>query len=72
MRPYDCKTIDQVCALRRDNFDAGDFWIITDGYNVSLAEQKVGEKSTGMVTIPRREFNRLVTWYMREQKVSAK
>ena len=72
MRPYDCKTNKQVCAQRSDNTSAGDFWILTDGCEVSLAAQKVGEPASEMISIPRAQFNKLIDWYMRDQKKSAK
>lgn len=68
MRPYDAKDNWLVCRLARDNFDAGDFWILTDGTRVTLASQKAGESPTQSITIPRAEFNKLVAWYMRDQK----
>lgn len=67
MRPYNCKTFEEVCALRRDNKGTGDFWMITDGNIVTICAQKFGEKSTAEVNVPRAEFNRLVSWYMSEQ-----
>lgn len=67
-RPFDCKNTDDCCELRRDSFDAGDFWILTDGFNVSIHEQKLGEHSKQTISVPRAEFNRLIRWYMREQK----
>ena len=68
MRPYDCKTTKQVCLQRTDNADSGDFWITSDGYGVCLAEQKLGTAPKQIFRIPRANFNRLVSWYMREQK----
>ena len=68
MRPYDAKNLDKVCTLRRDNFDTNDCWILTDGHRVTIAEQKVGEAATQSITLPRATFNKLIAWYMREQK----
>lgn len=68
MRPCDAKNTDEVCALQRDNFDSSDFWILTDGYQVSIADQKRGAPPAQHINIPRPIFNRLVAWYMREQK----
>jgi hypothetical protein len=59
---------DQVLTLRRDNYTAGDYWILADGDTVTVCAQKVGESPIGSVTIPREEFNRLVRWYTRPQK----
>ena len=68
MRPYDVKDSDEVQTLKRDNFDAGDFWILTDGYDISICEQKSGHAPTQKIHIPRAVFNKIVSWYMREQK----
>ena len=62
-------SLDDLCRITRDNFDAGEFWIITDSVEVTIAHQIAGEEAKAMVTIPRREFNRLIRWYMRPQKV---
>jgi hypothetical protein len=69
-RPRDCKTIDDVCEIQRDNKDVGDFWMITDGYTVSIHEQKMGEPSKQQISIPRATFNKLIDWYSRPQKIT--
>lgn len=65
-RPYDVKTLDQVCELRRDNYPSEpDVWsIMVSGDKVSLHYPHGG----GWVEIPRAQFNTLVRWYMRDQK----
>ncbi len=65
----DCRTTDQVCELPRDHSDAGDFWIISDGHTVSMAQQKYGESSTQSISIPRATFNRLIAFYTKPQNV---
>lgn len=65
--PATC-TFDQLVTITSDNFDVGDFWIFTDTYTVTLAQQKTGEGASKMITIPRRDFNRLICWYLRPQK----
>lgn len=66
MRPYDAKTLDEVCELRRDNYPAEtDVWsILVGGDHVSLHPPGGGS----YVLIPRADFNNLVRWYMRDQK----
>lgn len=72
MRPYDAKSTDDVCdRLRRDHKDVGDFWILTDGYRVTISEQKWGEKPKQSVTVSRDQFNRLIDWYLKDQKALA-
>jgi len=69
MSPAEARTTDQICALGRDNLTIGDFWILADGYRVTIAKQKPEEAATQSVTVPRSEFNRMVRWYVRPQKV---
>ncbi len=67
MRARDAKG-DKILQIRRDNLTAGDFWILADGHDVTVCAQQPGHAATASVTIPRKEFNRLVDWYMRDQK----
>lgn len=62
--PALARTIDECAVMKRDNVSRGDFWIITDGYSVTLAAQKVGESATGVASIPRDVFLRFVRWYL--------
>ena len=64
MRPYNAKTLDQICELRRDNYPPeNDVWsILLSGDHVSLHPPAGG----GYVTIPRDQFNTIVRWYMRD------
>ncbi len=68
MRPYDAKKLGEVCNLRTDSKDVGDYWIMTDGYQVTMHEQKLGKPTTQDIAIPRTVFNRLIDWYMRDQE----
>jgi len=70
MRPCDVKTFDQQCGLKRDNFDTEHGWILllADSGEVSITAQVSGAEATGNVHIPRVEFNRMVRWYLRDQK----
>lgn len=65
-RPYDAKTLDDVCDLRRDNYppENGVWSILITGDAVSLHPPGGG----GYTTIPRDQFNTIVRWYMRDQK----
>lgn len=67
MKPRDARA-EKVFDLRRDNFTAGDCWILTDGHRVSLVEQPGGQSPKQQVTLDRVTFNRLIDWYMRDQK----
>ena len=69
LRPMDAKG-DQILSLNRDNFAVPGFWILHDGYDVTVCAQMVGDSRSASVTIPRVQFNKLVRWYMREQKIA--
>ena len=68
LSPRQARTWDQLCSLRRDNSSWGDWWILTDGLNVAIYQQKPGETSTQEISIPIGTFNRLIDWYQRPQK----
>ena len=68
MSPYEAKTLKQVCALKRDNFSLKSAWILTDGCNVTITEQKNGESATQSITLSRAAMNGLIRWYVRDQK----
>ncbi len=72
MSPMDANTFKKVIGLRSDNFSTEEFWILTDILTVTLAKQKNGEPSTQKITMPRAEFNRLIRWYIRDQKKTKK
>lgn len=57
----------QLCRITIDNKDAGDYSIMTDSHVVWLSEQKMGEERKQHIEIPRKEFNRLIRWYLRSQ-----
>ncbi len=67
----ECSTIDQICELRYDNRTHKDCWILSDGYRVTIAEQRVGESPTQSITIPRKTFNKLIEFYTRQQRRTA-
>lgn len=58
----------QLCRLYRDNLDVEDFSLMTDAWNVWLSEQPMGQPQKCSVQIPRAKFNKLIRWYIREQK----
>ena len=68
--PKDCKTMDDVCSIRTDNAQTTGYWIISDCYQVTITKQKSGEDSTEKITIPKKDFNKFVKWYITPQKVT--
>jgi len=63
LAPIDCNTCDEVCQLQTDHADCGDFWILNDGYTVSIARQKDGEPPQAEISIPKKKFDALIKWY---------
>ena len=61
------RSIDELCALKRDNFELGDYWIMSDGETVSIAHQARGEMAKAMVSVPIRTFNGLFDRYQKDQ-----
>ena len=56
-------TLDKICSVRRDNISSGKYSILTDEKKVYLWS---GEER---LSLPKKDFNRLIDWYNREQKV---
>lgn len=69
--PMDASSVSTIVRMRSDNASAGDYWIIHDGSIVTLAHQKVGGMCTESVNIPRKDFNRLIRWYIKPQTVKS-
>ncbi len=59
---------DEIHKLTRDNRNAGDFWMLCDGREVTIAEQPLGEQPKQTLSIPRKFFNRLLRGYTRVSK----
>lgn len=67
--PRNCKTIEDVCNKRRDNFSTEKFWILADESSVTITEQKKGGEPNQSITIPKKDFDKLADWYYREQVI---
>lgn len=68
MKPYDAKGR-KLTQLTRDNKTFGDVWMLSDGYRVSIYEQKIGNKPSQGLTLPIAKFNRIIDWYLADQPV---
>lgn len=67
MKPYDATGDRNVTKLKRSHRSFGNHWILTDGYRVSLSEQKIGEAEKQHITMSRARFNQLIDWYLKDQ-----
>jgi hypothetical protein len=68
MKPYDAKGERRAIKLKRSVRSFGGFWILTDGYRVSVSQQKTGEAPTQHICISRARFNQLIDWYLKDQR----
>lgn len=68
MTPQKARKLNEICRLKCDNISAGDYWILLGVGDVTLAHQREGENAETMLTIPRAQFDKLVGWYIRDQK----
>jgi hypothetical protein len=62
-KPIEARTLEQICKLRYDNIEGLTSWLLVGEDEVWIHNQRFGKKSTGEVTIPRNEFDRMVHWY---------
>ena len=69
LSPMKAKSLQDFCKLNRQNFDSGDFWILSNQYTIFVHEQKSGKPSKQNISIPKSRFDKLIKWYLREQKI---
>lgn len=63
----ECKTLEDISLLKRDNYSCESYWIIADEREVTIREQRAGHESTARIRIPRRQFNAMIDFYQRDQ-----
>ena len=68
MRPYDVKGERDILKLSRTHHSFGGHWILTTGYQVTIASQKSGEAPTQEIKLSRARFNQLINWYLADQR----
>jgi hypothetical protein len=54
-----------LCRLKRDNKDSGEASILVSEKHVSIWN----DEKSGYISIPKKNFNQLIDWYNREQKL---
>lgn len=59
----------QVDALVSDHQSSKEFRISIDSVSVTLTHQRSGEESSEQIRIPRQEFNKMIQWYTKPQRV---
>ena len=50
LKPIEARTFKQVCSLPRDHLDTAGHWLLLDGSDVVLQEQKFGKPSTNSMS----------------------
>ncbi|HVX91214.1 MAG TPA: hypothetical protein VHC20_06360 [Candidatus Paceibacterota bacterium] len=58
-----------ICSVRRDHFQHGDWSIMTDGYTVWISKQKWGHERTDHIAVPKSVFDKLFDSYAKPQPV---
>jgi hypothetical protein len=53
--------------MKRSLVETKDFWLLVDGSEVIIVKQRNGERSTATITIPKKDFNRLIDFYNKPQ-----
>lgn len=61
--PRQAVTEDRICDLPRDNVSTDEHWMSLSECVVTIANQRVGEKITGIAEIPRATFEAFIDWY---------
>lgn len=52
-----------ICSVRRDHHDFGDWCIMTDGYRVWISKQKIKHPRTDHIEIPKTIFDKMFDAY---------
>lgn len=63
----ECKNDYDVAQRKADNFIKDDFWILCDGFTVTIAEQRSGEQATQAIRVPKATFDYFVKKYTEQQ-----
>ena len=69
LRPSKIMTFAQVLNLRRDTFTTDNGWILIQRNDVIIARQQSGYSVEAMVSLPKREFDKMVRFYLTPQRI---
>ena len=61
----------QVCEIPRDHYRFQNWSIMTNGHQVWISKQRVGEQRTDHIEIPKGIFDRLLALYEKPQPVKS-
>jgi hypothetical protein len=71
-RPIDARTEKQLCKLLSDNYATKNYWILHAIDHITICKQSSGSSAEEMMQIPRKDFNKLIEWYIKEQPVNGR
>jgi len=66
--PIDAFTEKDRLRLREDNTATENYWLLLNDGHVTLANQKSGQAKAWWAQIPRKEWDKIVKWYIKKQK----
>lgn len=68
MSPSQCETLTDILSMQRTYKESRHYsMLIQHDGAVILTEQKIGESSKAKITIPHRDFKKLIAWYHEDQ-----
>jgi len=68
LTPMKAKTFEQICGLKRDFAEIGDWYLGLDSKTVYLTEQALQGSATQRIKLPRNVFDKFVRWYVTGSK----
>ena len=68
MKPKNAKTWKAIESLEEDGFSSKTHWTLLHKDTISIYAQKLGEDPTGRIELPRSVFDKIVAWYLKDQK----
>lgn len=71
MSPSDCKNGYDQLRLKTSVWDGRRYWMhVRHDAAISIVAQRDGQPETEYITIPRRTFQAMLNWYLKDQEPS--
>ena len=62
--PQTANTYKKICGLKKDNLDYKGWWILVQDNEVSIVQQKKGEKPKQEISISKKILDRFIRFYI--------
>ena len=62
--PKTANTCKKLGTLKRDNISTKDFWMLVHTNHITIAKQQSGEHPEFIFNIPKKNFNKMVKFYL--------